>query len=149
MALASPPPRVAPRPPVEPANKFKPRSFEDQVRYAYHSPPPNAYSPTQPGRRSEKVPITRAESHTEPNRIAPNSNSSSIQQQSKSNRNRGGSEPFMFCSYVFSIISDRLHIQNHAMWLELCLLMLACRDGPFRIGVMGQKAQKSKNQTLV
>lgn len=55
MALASPPPRVAPRPPVEPANKFKPKSFEDQVRYAYHSPPPNAYSPTQPGRRSEKV----------------------------------------------------------------------------------------------
>lgn len=55
MALAPAPRIVPPRPPVEPSNKFKARSFEDQVRYAYFSPPPNQYAPKEPGRRSEQV----------------------------------------------------------------------------------------------
>jgi len=59
MAAVAPQPRPQPRPPVDSRNqearKFKPKSFEDQVRYAYFTPSPQSYLPKEPGRRSENV----------------------------------------------------------------------------------------------
>jgi len=48
----SPPRVIGPRPPVEPAHKFKPRSVEDQVRLAYWQPAPNSYNPKRLDQRS-------------------------------------------------------------------------------------------------
>merc|ERR1719498_1667548 len=58
MAVASPPPRQRQSPPVPStdlkAKRFKPTSFEDQVRYAYSSPTPHHYSPVKIDRGSGK-----------------------------------------------------------------------------------------------
>lgn len=50
MALAPSPPRPPPQPRTADlqAKNFQPKSFEDQVRYAYHSPAPNNYTPKKP-----------------------------------------------------------------------------------------------------
>lgn len=53
--MASPPPRQSPPRPPQQSLGFKPRSFEDQVRYAYFSPTPQHYNPKRPGARSETI----------------------------------------------------------------------------------------------
>lgn len=59
MALAPSPPRPNPRPQAPQsdlqAGSFKPKSFEDQVRYAYHTPAPNTYLPKKPERGNGKA----------------------------------------------------------------------------------------------
>lgn len=47
MAASPPPPRGSPAPRASPpqGRNFKPTSFEDQVRYAYHTPSPGTYLP--------------------------------------------------------------------------------------------------------
>lgn len=59
MALAPSPPRPNLRPQAPSgdlqAGNFKPKSFEDQVRYAYHTPAPNTYLPKKPERGTGKA----------------------------------------------------------------------------------------------
>jgi len=53
--MASAPPNPRPQAPDLAARNFKPNSFEDQVRYAYHTPAPNTYLPKKPDRGSGKT----------------------------------------------------------------------------------------------
>lgn len=56
VVLFQPPPPPLPRPTTGPASSYVPRSIEDQIRLAYWTPSPHAYSPTYDPTHFDKKP---------------------------------------------------------------------------------------------